>query len=271
MIVRALQCVSCGGAIANQPGESTPRCLFCGRAELVAINVPETVEAPAGWLPFAVDEAAATQGFRAWAKSRFWAPNAIRGARVELSRLFLPAWIWAGQLETHWTGLVRAGTRSGKRPVTGQHTAELSGVLVPSSPALSASELSDISPFSHGAERPYGTELPAPQEVGTLTRSIARQRGVAQMEARHGSLISAAEGLLTIRTSSLVLHADGRPVLLPIWIGAYVHGDDSYRVVINGQTGAVTGTSPISWMKVAVAAVAGIFAILMLIAVLANA
>ncbi len=271
MSVQAMQCVSCGGAIANQPGETVPRCLFCGRAELVPMDVPETVEEPVGWIPFSVDEALAVQGFRGWAKGRFWAPNEIRRARVELSQLFLPAWIWGGELETHWTGLITAGTRSGKRPVTGQDTAVLAGVLVPSSPALSASELSDISPFSDEDERPYGEELPAPQEVGTLTRSIARRRGVAQMEARHGSQISAARGLVKIRTSSLVLRADGRPVLLPIWIGAYVHGEDSYRVVINGQTGAATGTSPISWMKVAVALLAGFFALMMVIAVLANA
>ncbi len=270
MNVRALQCVSCGGAIANRPGERMPRCLFCGRSELVEMRIPETVEEPAGWIPFAVDEAAAVQGFRSWAKGRFWAPNAIRRARVDLSRLFVPAWIWDGRLETHWTGLVSASTRSGKRPTSGQDTAELSGVLVPSSPALSASELADLSPFSDAQERPWGDDLPAPQEVGTLTRSIARQRGVAQMEALHGARIRAAQGLLSVHTSSLVLRADGRPVLLPIWIGAYVHGEDSYRVVLNGQTGAVTGTAPISWMKVAVAVGLGCFALLLVIAVLAN-
>lgn len=270
MTVQALQCVSCGGAIAHAAGERTPRCLFCGRAELVPMDVPETVEDPEAWIPFDVDQAAAVTAFRSWAGSRFWAPGSIRQARVELAQLFLPAWVWEGELETHWTGLVRAGTRSGKRPVTGQDRASLAGVLVPSSPALSGAELAAITPFSDGSERPVDGDLPAPHEVGLLTRSVARSRGVNEMQATHAQQIRQQRDLVRIKTSSLVLAASGRPVLLPVWIGAYLHGDDSYRVVINGQTGAATGTAPISWFKVAAAVALGFFVILVVIAILAG-
>ena len=270
MTVQALQCVSCGGAIAHRAGDRTPRCLFCGREELVPLDVPESVEDPEAWIPFGVEQGAAVGAFRGWAGSRFWAPGAIRNARVELSQLFLPAWVWDGELETHWTGLVRASTRSGKRPVTGQDTADLSGVLVPASPALSSRELDAISPFADDGERPNEGELPAPHEVGLLTRSIARQRGVAAMQASHAAQLQAARGLLSIETSSLVLGARGRSVLLPIWIGAYLHGEDSYRVVINGQTGAITGTSPLSWIKIAVAVLSGVFALLFVLGIVSS-
>jgi hypothetical protein len=30
-------------------------------------------------------------------------------------------------------------------------------------------------------------------------------------------------------------------------------GDRPYRIVLNGQTGALTGTAPISWVKIAAA------------------
>ena len=270
MTVRALKCVSCGGAIAHPAGSATPICLFCGRSELVPLDVPETVEAPQSWLGFAVDEAAARSAFRGWAGSRFWAPGAIRTAKVELSQLFLPAWVWEGRLETHWTGLTRAMTRSGKRPVTGQEEQELRGVLVPSSPTLTAKELAAISPFNESDARSNDGDLPAPHEVGLLTRSVARSRGVREMEAAHAAQIRAARDLVSIKTSSLVLRAEGRPVLLPIWIGAYLHGDDSYRVVINGQSGATTGTAPISWFKVAAAVLLGFFVLLFVLGVLAG-
>ena len=39
-------------------------------------------------------------------------------------------------------------------------------------------------------------------------------------------------------------------VLLPVWISAYRYRDKPYRFLVNGQTGAVSGESPTSWIKV---------------------
>jgi hypothetical protein len=39
-------------------------------------------------------------------------------------------------------------------------------------------------------------------------------------------------------------------VLLPVWIGTYRYGDRLYRVLVNGQTGAVAGDKPTDPVKV---------------------
>ena len=38
---------------------------------------------------------------------------------------------------------------------------------------------------------------------------------------------------------------------LPVWIAAYLYQNKTYRFIVNGQTGAVTGEAPLSWWKVA--------------------
>ena len=48
----------------------------------------------------------------------------------------------------------------------------------------------------------------------------------------------------------------GEPVLLPVWILAYRYRDQVFRFLVNGQSGACTGTAPTSYGKVA--AVVGI-------------
>jgi hypothetical protein len=41
------------------------------------------------------------------------------------------------------------------------------------------------------------------------------------------------------------------PVLLPVWVMAFRYKRKLYRVVINGQTGKLTGTAPFAYGKLA--------------------
>ena len=56
-------------------------------------------------------------------------------------------------------------------------------------------------------------------------------------------------------------NVEGAPVLLPIYIGAYRRKDEFHRVVLNGQTGAITGDVPLSVWRV-LAAVLVVLALL---------
>ena len=47
-------------------------------------------------------------------------------------------------------------------------------------------------------------------------------------------------------------------ILLPIWVAAYKYRGQSYRFVVNGQTGRVQGERPWSWIKVTLAVLAAL-------------
>ena len=64
------------------------------------------------------------------------------------------------------------------------------------------------------------------------------------------------------------LRAD--PALLPVWINAYQFRGETYRFLVNGQTGEVIGTAPISYVKVFLVALA-IVAVALLILALVTA
>ena len=262
----ALSCPSCGGAIAMEVGRSEPTCLFCGRAGLVEKPLPEDAPAPSAWMPFEVDQDGAQAAFGEFASSSIWYPGDLGRSTLELRPLFLPAWIWEGTVETHWAALVRGSTRSGKRPEAGAAQRRMEGVLVPASPTLTAAELTAIAPFADHGERPFDPHaMPGPFELGELTRAVARRAGFARMGAQEHQRLEGELGALRLRTSRLISESAGRPVLLPVWIGAYRRGDRLFRVVINGQTGRFVGTAPISIAKV-VFAVAAAFLILAVIA-----
>lgn len=252
---KAVVCRGCGGAVASKPGASMPRCLFCGADALEPFE-PEAVEQPEGWVPFAVDDPAAQAAFRKFAGSSFWYPGDLRNARLELRRLLLPAWSWSGRLETHWTGLAAAGSASGKRPVGGAEVARFEQVLVPASKSLRQVELRALGAYDEAAMRAWSDEPDAPREVSELTRTVARGRAVDEMTERHRAALAKSQGVSRLRASSVDSELAGRPVCVPVWIGAYRYGDRVYRVLVNGQSGELHGEAPISWWRVAGAVLA---------------
>ena len=272
MSLNAIRCESCGGSVAMPAGDNRPSCLFCGARTLIQEDPPENIEPPTTLVPFVLNEAAARSAFQGWAAKRFWAPAAIRQARVELNNLLLPAWIWSGQVETHWAAIVSAaGTDSGKRPTSGSDTLSVGGLLVPASKTLRAAELAAISPFDSSDEEGFvAEETTIPYELGSLTRRAARGAAQQAMRQQHASQIDHQSGALRLSTSCLFSNLSGRPILLPVWIGAYRVKEKMYRVVLNGQSGELTGTAPISWAKVGLA-LGAVLASLILVAVVAGA
>jgi hypothetical protein len=232
-------------------------CLFCGApASSFEDYAPaEAIEPPTGHLPFTVEEASADAAFRKFARSSFWYPGDLRSARLDLKRLLLPAWAWSGDAETHWAGLVRASTSSGKRPVAGQSEHHFDQILVPASQTLTLRELTGLGRYDESALAPFSDAIDLPYEISELTRTAAERAAREEMERRHRAMIASSEGTVSLNTASVVTGLDGRPVLVPVWIGAYRYGDRVYRVLVNGQSGALLGDAPRSVYKmIAVAA-----------------
>ena len=48
------------------------------------------------------------------------------------------------------------------------------------------------------------------------------------------------------------------PWVLPVWLVGYRYGAKDYQVVVNGATGQVAGEYPKSWVKIALAVIAGL-------------
>ena len=272
MALVSITCDQCGGAVAMQAGAPCPQCLFCGAPRPTPRAPTETIPLPESVLPFALDGAAAQAAFQAWANKRFWAPDAVRQARVELHALLLPAWVWSARMVGHYAAIVPdRSTRSNKRPQTGQTDEPIRNVLVPSSASIRQAELAAISPFDLAPARRFdATRAEAPFELGQLTRHAARQHATEAMqrslEQSLGRSLQAEQTRVAVRFHEV----RGRSLFLPVWIGAYRVDDTSYRVVLNGQSGRLAGTAPVSWLKVLAAVSLTAFVLLAVALVLSR-
>jgi hypothetical protein len=245
MSLQAITCNGCGGAIAMAAGASCPQCLFCGSDALVVQEAPEDLEQPDVYVAFSVDGSGAKEVFQTFAKSSWFHPGDLRQSQLNVRDVLVPAWVWSGDLETHYAALVHAATQSGKRPVTGRDDAHLSNTLVLAGSTLTRGELSALTPFSHEDTKPFmGEGTPHPFELSRLTRSVAREEAKRSMRDAHAQQIRQEINAIEVRASSLYENLEGRPLLLPVYIGAYRYKDTLYRLVINGQTGTFTGKGP---------------------------
>ena len=270
--LHAVRCKACGGAVVARPETELPECLFCGApAAQLAPESTEDLEPPTGWIGFAVTTTDARSAFQRFAKSSMWYPNDLRRAKLELKPLLLPAWAWSGDLETHWTGLVRAQTRSGKRPLAGAESIHLDQVLVPASQTLTIAELTQLGAYDESALSPYDADsVSDPMELPEMTRSVARQEAQAEMERRHRAKLSSEHSTVELNTASICADLTGAPVLVPVYIGAYRYGKGLYRVLVNGQTGALVGKAPISYWKVALAVIVGLMLVAAIFAAIGS-
>ncbi len=246
------ECENCGGMVVFDAGAEAVKCVFCGDVSLSVTELQE-VEQPTVAVPFAVSSADARGLFRAWAKASIWTPSAFRGQDITLEKLWVPAWRVRAEVHATWTGLVSARTRSGKRPKSGSNVAEREA-WVPASLGLTQTELGALAPFpaDHSvAWDPQSSE--APYEVAGSSAQTAAIEARTQFRADVRTELIRDERLRDCRASVLLREVNTAAVMLPVYVGCVRFADQPWRFVINGQTGRVTGKTPVDAKKIALA------------------
>jgi hypothetical protein len=262
-----LRCLSCGGAVVWDAAHSGAACLFCGSVTLEVQASEEPLPVPDGWMPVAVDAGVADSRFRAWATSSWFRPAILRTTAIQLRPMLLPAWRFHSRLETHWAGLQRARTQSGKAPLSGVDNMDLYH-MIPASTGLTQLELFALQPFDEHATQPWSAEAQTMiWEPPALTRQGARNRAHHDLAADHQRRIAHAHGLVKCNVSPVIEDLDVKLLMVPIYIGAFRFRDHPWRFLINAQTGEVVGDAPIDRVKLAavIGGVVGAIALIILL------
>lgn len=246
-----MRCTACGGAVVYDAKSVGAACMFCGAQALSAAPADEEIPTPDAMLPLEVDEPRAAEQYRAWARSSWWYPKELRHLRIALRPMMLPAWRYHSSVESHWTGLERAMTRSGKRPQSGSAHAEL-WHMVPASGGLEPAELTELQPFHEDRGVDWVPDQQhLPWEPPAVTERGVRNDAHDALAAIHRGAIARENDLLSCNSSALIDDHDVRLYMLPIYIGAFRYRARPWRFVVNAQTGEVVGKAPIDRMKVA--------------------
>jgi hypothetical protein len=255
-------CRGCGASMTYDASAKALRCAFCGSTDLGRQPGTTGRIRPTRRVAFALEAPQAHKAFAAWIRKGIWRPSRLKlEARVvEMQPVYVPCWVFAAETDTNWaadSSETPAFARASWCPVGGRSAGEVRDVLVLASGTLTPREIAGLLPFDLDRAVPYQREdvgSTAVEDVG-VSRRGARPAARATIEdlerERCASFVPGRSR--NVHVNVLVTGMTSEPVLLPVFIAAYRWRERSFRFLVNGETGAVIGSAPVSKTKVALA------------------
>ena len=280
-----VRCSKCGAEERLGQSLFASKCSFCAMPVVSKSYANRRIK-PKSIVPFQVDLARAQDAFRRWIRKQWLAPsNLKRYARSDagLTGMYLPYWTYDCQTSSDYEGergenyTVRQSdgkTRTEVRwkSVSGHVDKFHDDVLVIASKSLPPDILGATASWNLKALVPYQPEYVTgfhaeAYQVGLkdgfpVARAAIDEQVAVQIRRQIGGDHQRIHSVQTRYSGVRFKH-----VLLPCWISAYRYHDKAYRFLVNGQTGEVSGQSPLSWIKVTLlvlAILAGLFVVLVM-------
>lgn len=288
---QVVDCPQCGAQTRFDPNVVASVCAFCATPMVsVRAHTGRQIQ-PRGIVPFTLETSGAQSLFQRWIRGRWFAPNALRKtvSKVEGVRgVYVPCWTFDAETFSNYTGQRgvhryiqervsdgRGGTMMQTRVVTDWYSASGSvAVNFDDTLILASSSIPDhLASVLHGWDVqklvPFTDDFVAGFTVEAYQLALEPAFGQAQSIFR-GGIESAVRGDIggdEQRVSNVDTSYGSiafKHILLPVWICSYKFKGQSWRVVVNGQTGDVKGDRPWSPWKIGFAVLAALAAILLM-------
>lgn len=258
-----LVCNSCGAEIVGDRTLIATRCGFCGNTFVAASRIRAT-QTPNFLIPFALDRKAMVAAFRKATKGKFLLPPAFRDEHTltEATGAYLPYWFHDGQASgtlrfhaenyRHWSDSAYDYTETKVYDVVREGSVAFRGIPVCGTTKLEPARAEGVEPFDVQASRPFATAYLSGYVASSYDIAAKDTLERADTRARE-SLTEMVEGTVTgystLRRESCETRVDHTATwyaLLPVWLIVISYAGKSYPFAVNGQTGEVVGTFPVS-------------------------
>lgn len=276
-------CPSCGAEVIADEHTAASMCHYCHSAVLLSGRLSGKY-LPAGVIPFRKTMEEAKAAYHEWSNKLWFTPSDYKSeASLEkLVGVYLPFWLADCSLNANLTALGRhvRSWREGDYEVTEvkEFLVERSGYFdftkVPADGSSKAEDslMNAIEPFDYSALTGFNG--------GYLSGYMAEKYDVESNDvlprvkdriddAARQSLMSTVIGYTSVSVTGFMgqlARLKWTYALLPVYMLTYKYRDKDYTFAINGQTGRLAGSPPLSWPKALVAG--GIVAVLAMIAAL---
>jgi hypothetical protein len=277
---RVTDCPGCGAQVAFQPDIHAKECPFCATPVVADTGTHRHIK-PKGVIPFQLTERQAHQAMNDWLGRLWFAPNGLqayarKGRRMQ--GIYVPFWTYDADTATQYRGqrgdayYVTVRGPNGKsrqerrirwRRASGRVARAFDDILILASRALPKRFTDRLAPWDLTGLRSYRPEFLSGfrAEGYQVALDEGFEEAKAVMEAQIREDIRRDIGGDAQRIDQMTLRIDDvtfKHILLPIWVAAYKYRGQSYRFVVNGQTGRVQGERPWSWIKIALAVLAAL-------------
>ena len=272
------RCENCGAEVVTTTMTHATSCPYCNTSHIVKSEELAGLK-PNAVYPFKLTDEQAVESAILWAKKKFFAPRKFKkNLRVEnVCGVYQPCFTFDSQTVSYYNGRIgKRHTRtvgSGKnrrtetyivwRNISGTFTRSFDDVMVNTTSTYSQKTLDKLLPFDIDTlvdfEQKLLTGYVAKRHEKDLPTSWNDAKSimdnVLQREILGQYSYDVVSYLNVDTTHSSVTY---KYVMLPVYVLNYTYKNKVYSVYVNGNTGKVTGTTPVSALKVAAVVLLGI-------------
>ncbi len=262
---KTVECSNCGGKTVSTTEEKATYCAFCG-SQHIAVNAETAGVKPQGLVPYEFDEKAAREKFEYWIKRRWLSPNKLKKIfeLKEMDGIYFPYWTFDTDAYSDYTvdvGYTRkdseGNTYTDWSRRSGSYSKEYDDQLVVASESSYNKLFKKIEPFytTSGEVVDYDSTYLVGYKARKYTVEPASAWGMAREDIEYDlkdSIISSLPGDTYRRFRQSVVYDNNtfKYIMLPIYTMVYDYKGKTYNVLVNGQTGKVSGDAPYSWVKI---------------------
>lgn len=261
------QCVNCGAPMEIQDYTSAGRCEHCG-CYIVFNERVEGVYEPHMLLPFRVSRMAAVKALDSEFSRRLFTPSDFLSAKSleKMEGIYVPFWLYdykacydfagEGIKVRSWVAGDKEYTETSYYEVIRQMDLDFDKVPVDASYAMEDGTMDLMEPYDYrqlqGFDPKYMSGFYGEvynQEAPELESRAREKSRSASEELMQGSFLE----YNTVRPFRKDLNLKGTGThyaLMPVWQYLYRYKGKVYQYHVNGQTGKVIGTTPVSMAKV---------------------
>lgn len=246
-------CTTCAAQLMINDNEAATYCAYCGQPTIVFDRI-DKMKRPKKIIPFSVTKENAISIARKKFKNGFFVPEEIKNFEVErMTGIYVPFWLY----DLYYYDKQKLEGKSGKHYHDYYREAETDFTNV----TIDASE--NFSNYSSQQLEPYHTQALTDFHSGYLSGfyadkydqgaeflsdlAISRCKKLFDTEVERSI---SASNIKLLESHPLTEMKKGIYALLPAWFMTIRYENEPYTILINGQTGKLTGAVPIVKKKV---------------------
>ncbi|MGN0495502.1 MAG: hypothetical protein ACI4GW_04685 [Lachnospiraceae bacterium] len=282
---KTVLCKSCGAESIYDALQTSAVCPFCGSNQVMDQNETDTI-APGGVVPFSISDKQASEMFHNWIKKKFFCPKLAKDSAKpdKFKGIYLPYWTFDTQTFSTYTGEYgidkqrrdRDGnthTETEWHQTSGKYNEFIDDELVLATNKQDKNMLRGIEPFDTANNKTYKPEYIAGfvaerYSIGLKDAWKTAETSIRNKLKNHVSdkirKEHRADRTRNVRLNTTFTNKTYKYLLLPIWVSNFKYNDKVYQFMVNGQTGKISGKTPISVPKVVITVLAVIVLIVLL-------
>lgn len=283
---KSVTCESCGSVSVIPYLTQNSKCTYCGASNFSILEDNNFIE-PDCVIPFKKDKHEATEIFKKWTKTRFFAPNdfKVMYQSGKLNPNYSPAWSFDADTSYYYTGkggkkVAYKAQKDGKTVTkyrtdwyntSGKGRKHFEKVFVSDSAkdnilidkildegGLDLYSYDSRYLYSFGAEHYYkGVQVCYPKSQQIIKGEI-REMARGEILTRYDS---AKIETLDVKFSNV----EFAQVLVPVWTSLFYYQGKEYRVMINGYNGDIEGQCPYSVIKIVLSIIVLVLIVVMMV------